>query len=301
MAACQPSPVSTPSADVQVTDVTENDLVTGEINQTKTFDQCGSSSIFKTEVQFSDNSAKTNQSQLVLGAEITGGATLPSALKLEIKGSIEKHFSETLQQGQGHFESVSIEVPAYTKQEYTITWQETRRTGTVEYVENGGTKSIAYSYRVGLELISASGKDLPCSTPEPETSLTPVEAPTKESIAITPIDGRVLSPVETVLQYYQYLNGGEYDKAWRMFTIPYRQNKYAARFDEYKTWAANINSVEVVEPFIILEQSDLAASVEIFRVTYHLENAVNTYGHLKIYLARDSASSEWRIEGIGVK
>lgn len=60
-----------------------------------------------------------------------------------------------------HSESANIEVPAHTQQEYTIIWQETRRTGTVEYIENGQSKSTDYSYRVGLELVSTSGKDIP--------------------------------------------------------------------------------------------------------------------------------------------
>jgi hypothetical protein len=167
------SSAQTPAADAQVTNVTESELVTGQITQTKTFNQCDSSSVFRTQVQFSDSNAQTNQQQLVLGAEVTGGGEIPGAVKLAIKGSVEKHFSETLQQGQAHFESANIEVPAHMQQEYTIVWQETRRNGTVEYKENGVTKSTSYSYRVGLELISTSGKDIPCSEQESASSINP--------------------------------------------------------------------------------------------------------------------------------
>ena len=168
--ACRSSVTQTPSIDIQVTRVTESDSFTNEIRQVKTFDQCDSSSAFRTDVQFSDSSAQTNQQQLVLGAEITGGVDLPNSVKLELKGSIEKHFSETNQQERAHVESASIEVPAHIKQEYTITWQETRRNGTVEYMENGQAKSTNYSYRIALELISALGRDLPCLTPLAETA-----------------------------------------------------------------------------------------------------------------------------------
>lgn len=171
--ACQPTPTQISTSDASVTSITENEVVTGEIEQTKTFNQCESSSAFKTEVQFSNSSAQTSQQQLVLGAEVTGGIDLPTGVKAEISGSIQKHFSETLTQGQAHFESASIEVPAHTQQVYTIVWQETRSNGVVTYVENGETKSTNYSYRVGLELLSASSKDIPCQSVDETATLAP--------------------------------------------------------------------------------------------------------------------------------
>jgi len=162
IAACTAESTQVPPADAQVTNVTESELVTGQITQTKTFDQCDSSSVFRTEVQFSDSNTQTDQQGLVLGAEVTGGGKVSGAIELEIKGSIEKHFSETIQQGQTRGGSASIEVPPHTKQEYTIIWQEIRRNGVVEYEENGQKKSTEYSYRVGLELVSSFGRDIPC-------------------------------------------------------------------------------------------------------------------------------------------
>ena len=122
-AACQSQTPQAPTADIQVTNVIENELVTGEIKQTKLFNQCDFSSVFKSDVQFSDSSSRTNQQQLTLGAEITGGVELPSAVKVQITGSIQKHFSDTQGQAQSHQESASIEVPAHTQQEYIITWR----------------------------------------------------------------------------------------------------------------------------------------------------------------------------------
>lgn len=81
---CQPNPTQISTSDVSVTSVTENEVVTGEIEQTKTFNQCESSSAFKTEVQFSNSNAQTSQQQLVLGAEVTGGIDLPTGVKAEI-------------------------------------------------------------------------------------------------------------------------------------------------------------------------------------------------------------------------
>ena len=213
IAACGDA-TSTPATNAQVVNVTESELVTGQITQTKIFNQCDSSSGIGTEVQFSDSSAQTNQQQLMLGAEITGGGEISGAVKLEIKGSIQKHFSETQQQGQAHTESASIEVPAHTQQEYTIVWQETRRNGTVEYVENGQSKSTSYSYRVGLELISTSGKDIPCpgQIDNPPSNPSNLPLPIKYPPTIVDIQTRKLgtSPNQTIYaDIYFHDNDGD--------------------------------------------------------------------------------------------
>lgn len=183
---CQPAPTQAPTDDVQVTNITANEIITGQMEQIKTFNQCESSSAFKAEVQFSNNSAQTNQQQLVLGVELTGGIELPTGVKAEISGSIQKHFTETNTQGQSHFESASIEVPAYTQQIYTIVWQETRSSGTVTYMENGQTKSTDYSYRIGLEMISVTSKDIPC----PSVGATAIIQPPKTAPLILGIETR---------------------------------------------------------------------------------------------------------------
>ena len=41
-------------------------------------------------------------------------------------------------------------------------WRETWREGTVQYVEGDTPKKATYTYRIGLELMSSTGKDLPC-------------------------------------------------------------------------------------------------------------------------------------------
>ncbi|MBK9781236.1 MAG: hypothetical protein IPP55_14470 [Anaerolineales bacterium] len=182
LAACNGEP--SPSINAQVTNITERQQVTGEITQTKTFDQCDSSSVFKTSVQFSESNIKTNQEELVLGLEGSGSGKVYGAIEVEIKGSIQKHFSETTQQGESRGENLSIEVPAHTKQEYTFIWQETRREGTVEYEENGQKKSIDFSYRVGLELVRSSGKDIPCDSQDPTTEATESTQPTASTFRL---------------------------------------------------------------------------------------------------------------------
>ncbi len=139
-----------PQVKVEVTKITESNLVTGEIMQSKTFNQCDSANPIRLQIQFGDNVSETTQEELVLGAGITGGADVSGIAKLEIQGSMEKHFSSSTNIGALHQESVDIEIPAHTRQEYTIIWRETRREGTVEYTENGETKTTAFSYRVGL-------------------------------------------------------------------------------------------------------------------------------------------------------
>ena len=172
-AACQPASTPTPMTNIQITSINEGQLTTGKLTQTKTFNQCDSSSAFTTQVEFSDSDTQTTQRQLVLTESGSAGLELESIAKAQISASIEEHFSQSNQQQQINNEAASIEVPAHTQQEYTIIWEETRRTGTVNYTENGTAKSADYSYRVGLELISATGRDIVC--PKQGTS-TPIIA-----------------------------------------------------------------------------------------------------------------------------
>lgn len=179
---CTPA---TPASQTQVvvTKITESDLVEGQITQTKTFNQCDSANPIKLEIQFGDNVSETSQQELVLGGKITGGADIPTIAKLEIEGSLEQHFASSKSSGSNHQESVGIEIPAFTRQEYTIVWKETRREGTVEYTENGEAKATDFSYRIGLEFFASSVKDIDCSLPT-ETPLPVV--PTASPVSETP-------------------------------------------------------------------------------------------------------------------
>lgn len=191
--ACAPKSPTAPSrGDFEVTNISEGELVEGKIVQSKTFDQCDSGSPFKANIQFSESSNQSSQKELVLSGEVGGELGLSQVAKVQIQGAVEEHFSSTTSSGQGHQEGVDIEVPAYTKQEYTIVWRELRREGTIEYKENEETKSVNYTYRVGLELVSASGKDLACRgqadvvpPAEPTKLPEPTVAPTQEVIPPT--------------------------------------------------------------------------------------------------------------------
>jgi len=225
IASCQPAPTQTPTANVQVTNVIENEIVTGEIKQTKSFNQCESSSVFKSDVQFSDSSSRTDQQQLMLGAEISGGVELPSTVKVQITGSIQKHFTETQGQSQGHTESANIEVPAHTQQEYTITWRETRRNGMVEYVEAGETKTTEYSYRIGLELISATGRDIPCN------QVVPTSVPSDQ----------LSSAVQVVDLHFKSINNAkdrdELVQSWNLMTTNLQCNPSdQCQFNNFQNW-----------------------------------------------------------------
>jgi hypothetical protein len=87
-----------------------------------------------------------------------------------------------------------------------------------------------------------------------------------------------------------------------MFTPYFQQNQTAKNFDEYRTWALNINRVVLSEPIIVVEQSDLSATVEIYKVTYYLQSGSETSRkNMKFYLTRSSTSSEWLINSIGLQ
>lgn len=185
--ACSPSPAAPAASNtIEITNITEGSLVTGEIIQTKAFDQCDSGSAFKAQVQFSESSGQSTQKELVLSGGVGGELGVSAVAKVQLQGAVEQHFSSSTTSGQGHQESVDIEVPAHTQQEYTIVWRESRREGTIEYNENGAAKSVNYSYRIGLELVSARGKDIDCpgqgNVIAPTNPPIPTQVPTTEPV-----------------------------------------------------------------------------------------------------------------------
>lgn len=177
LSACTPSTTvvevtrSTSDADVanfSVVNIIETQTVLSQISQLKTFDQCASASPLRAKIQFSSSNSQSSQRKLVLTAG--GQLGLTPAIAAELEVAIEQHFID--QVSVGHEEDVEIEVPAHSRQEYSIVWQESRREGTVQYIENGETKTATYSYRIGLELNSTTVRDLPCSG-ESTSGMTP--------------------------------------------------------------------------------------------------------------------------------
>jgi len=202
----EPTPISQttpiPEGIVEVTVINENKTVTSEIIQQKTFDQCNSASPFKAQVLFSQSSSQGSQEELVLkatiGGEVSSSGDFAPGVKVKIEGAIEKHFASSITSSQGHQESVGIEVPPYTLQEYVIVWQETREEGTVEYVEDGETKTAEYSYRTGLELVNTTGTDLSCvGEPPTETPIPPTATFTPEPPTDTPVSVPTDTPIPT--------------------------------------------------------------------------------------------------------
>ena len=190
LVACGSSTPETPIAasTINITNISENNVVVGQIVQKKTFNQCASASPIRATIQFIETSGQTSQKALVLSE--TGGIQvgLPKTAELKMEAAIEEHFSVTNERARTSEESVSIEVPAYTRQEYTIIWNETRREGTIEYMENGEKKFINYSYRMGVELASSSVSDINCALPTepPFPTITPPPTITPEPIVEVP-------------------------------------------------------------------------------------------------------------------
>lgn len=198
ISSCGPEPTpmaqSTPiPSGVEVTNITENDTVTSEIIQQKVFDQCDSVSPFKAQVQFSQSTGQESQQALVLGVKAGGEVGVSVAAKVKLEGSLEQHFANSKSSAQGHEEGIAIEVQPHTKQEYNIVWREIRREGNVEYIENGVSKAADYSYRIGLELVSAKGKDLICPGQEQKLS-SPSSLPPSPPPTYTPLPTYTLYP-----------------------------------------------------------------------------------------------------------
>jgi hypothetical protein len=218
-------------AGVEVVGVSEEATVYADIAQVKTFDQCDSASPFRAEIQFSDSASEGGEQALVLKAGVTGEIGLPGAARAAVEGAIEQHFAASRARSQGHQEAVAIEVPARIRQRYTIVWREARREGTVRYAADGAEKAVAYSYRTGLELVSAQGKDLPCAQEPsaggeaeaaPPTSAPPAPEPPAPEPSASPAPPTALPPTPnldtppgTVLEPYQTWRQGDLELSLR--------------------------------------------------------------------------------------
>jgi hypothetical protein len=208
-----PSTPSTGNDAFQVKSVNAGKTTTNEITQTKVFDQCQSASPLKAEISFNELSSTQTGEQLVIGGSLGGELGLSAAAKVTIEGSIQKHYSQQQGQSFGHQESINIEVPANTKQQYEIVWTEYRQNGSVEYSENGEDKSIEYNYRQGVQLSSSSVTNLDCPGSNTTTENPPASEPDPTATAkiiptIAPLyplsnngvaDGNGLSLTATVL------------------------------------------------------------------------------------------------------
>jgi len=209
LTACGPAVGDSPSntEEIQVVSINEGAINTKEFTQTKVFDQCQSSSPLRAGISFNEIIIKEAGEELIIGGSLGGEVGFPQAAKITLQGSIQKHYSEKSGQSLGHQESIDIEVPANTKQQYNIIWVEYRQQGSVDYTENGDNKSVEYSYRTGVELASSSVQALGCpSTSEPLPEPSPTKSEPTPIPMSTPIPTRVVlqdTPAGTILDVGQ--------------------------------------------------------------------------------------------------
>jgi hypothetical protein len=174
LSACEPISSETPTAgQVQVKAINEGAISQNQITQVKIFDQCQSASPLTAEISFNETQSSERGEELILGMTTGGKVKLSEFAEAAIEANIQKHFSEKIGQSVGHSESIQIQAPPFTKQEYTIIWTEFRQEGTVDYEENGENLSVEFSYRVGVEFTSSSVVDLTC--PDVTPAIGPVD------------------------------------------------------------------------------------------------------------------------------
>lgn len=198
------NPSSAPSTDgqFQIISINEGDIVSNEITQTKVFDQCESASSIKAEISFNEIASSETGEQLVLGGSLGGEYGLSAVAKVNIEGSIQKYYSSKQGQSFGHQESISIEIPPNTKQQYDITWTEYRRLGSVDYSENGQNNSIEYNYRQGIQLSSSSVTNLDCPGANVPAQNPPISEPQSPATQ---------APIPTLAPLYPLSNSGVAD------------------------------------------------------------------------------------------
>jgi hypothetical protein len=193
LAACG-APPETPVAPavIEVVNIINNDIETGQIIQKRSFNQCEADIPISATIQFSETSGQASQKALTLSGSGGVQVGLDKLAELKLEGSVQEYFSVTREESHGTQESITIQVPARTRLEYTIVWKEVRRTGTIEYLENKEPKFINFSYRTGVEIDSSSVKNLDCSLPTetPLPTFTPAPTVTSEPVkeaTVTPM------------------------------------------------------------------------------------------------------------------
>ena len=149
---------------------------------------------------------------MTLGAKVGGQAGIPEVAAIALEAAVEQYFQKTVESIKVHQEAVGIEVPAKTRQEYTIVWRETRHEGSIGYTEDGKPTTAHYNYRVGIEMVSAIGKDILCPTTTPSaradeqtlrTPILPNSTPQPTSLpsnTLTPQPTRIPVPTPTPTQ-----------------------------------------------------------------------------------------------------
>jgi hypothetical protein len=203
LVACGQQPSPPPSSDnneIQVINVNTGDIITNDITQIKVFDQCQSSGSVQAQISFNEISSTQTGEQLVLGGSVGGEIGLSVAAKVTIEGSIQKQYSSQQAQSFGRQESINIEVPGNTKQQYTIVWTEYRQGGSVEYSENGQTKSVPYDYRLGVQLSSSSVTNLDCPGSSVAIPVPPTSQPSQATASP--------QPIPTIAPLYPLSNNG---------------------------------------------------------------------------------------------
>lgn len=174
LAACQPGSGSIPQNGIQVQSISVNEPLTSQIIQTRSFDQCSADSPLDVPALLPDHGNGSSDDELTLT-----GQGLSDPLKAGLAAAIRQKFSGN-QTGAATQETVKISIPARTRQEYTLTWRETRQAGTIAYILDGQPASAEYSYRTAMELVSASGSQVDCSAPANTAAVPPAEPATAQ-------------------------------------------------------------------------------------------------------------------------
>ena len=201
LSACEPQTPETqvPPSTITVVKITENDMITGQITQTKTYDLCESESSATALIQFSEFSSQTSQKALTLSESGGGQIEIEKIVELKLEGSVQEYFSVTKQESQGTLESITFTVPAHTHKEYSIIWKETRRTGSIEYLENGQRKFVNFSYRTRVEFESSSVRNIDCNG-STETPMPPSQTPYLSSTPVPPTDEPTATPTPGIIK-----------------------------------------------------------------------------------------------------
>jgi hypothetical protein len=144
-------------------------------------------------------SLKTEQTTFfqvnVEGGELVRGTPIPGVLEAELEAKVTAALGNTIVNTGGQ----DIAIPLQTQKgfivDHTITWNETRKKGTIQVDYQNGTAEVGFEKVLKIEYYDRTSRLIPCdNSNEQSNAPTPVTQKTSESAVETPT-----TPVETLV------------------------------------------------------------------------------------------------------
>lgn len=128
-------------------------------------------------------------------------------------------------------------------------------------------------------------------------SFTPIAAATTEVVPTTPVPQRP-DPVQTIKDYWKYVSNKDYEAAWKILTLSFKERLHDNNFNDYKAGyeAKNYCRIETSDEKLVQNEGNTA--VVSVQVTYYTgaNCSIASPNSFEITLIYNEASQVWQYE-----